>query len=62
MLAALAATAQYPDFFLGSVSVGQNQADVCMSPDGNRAYVAVGFGFATVIDLNDYSDFSLAGL
>jgi DNA-binding beta-propeller fold protein YncE len=62
LLAALAAAAQYPDFFLGSVSVGQNPTDVCLSPDGSRAYVAVGFGFATVIDINDYSDFSLAGL
>ncbi len=62
LLAALAAMAQYPDFFLGSVSVGQNPADVCLSLDGNRAYVAVGFGFATVIDVNNYSDFSLAGL
>ncbi|OPX28622.1 MAG: hypothetical protein B1H09_07550 [Gemmatimonadaceae bacterium 4484_173] len=62
LLAVLSATAQYPDFFLGSVSVGQNPTDVCLSPDGSRAYVAVGFGFATVIDINDYSDFSLAGL
>jgi len=62
LLAALIATAQYPDFFLGSVSVGQDPSDVCLSPDGNRAYVAVGFGFAAIIDVNDYSSFSLAGL
>ncbi len=56
------AIAQYPDTFLGSVSVGQNPMDVCISPDGNRAYAAVEFGFAAVIDINGYSDFSLAEL
>ncbi|MCD4708228.1 MAG: hypothetical protein K8S62_10890 [Candidatus Sabulitectum sp.] len=61
-LIVFAAIAQFPDTFLGSVSVGQNPMDVCLSPDGNRAYAAVEFGFATAIDINGYSDFSLAGL
>ncbi len=62
LLIVFIATAQFPDTFLGSVSVGQNPMDVCLSPDGSRAYVAAGFGFATAIDINGYSDFSLAGL
>ena len=56
------AVAQFPDTLLGSVSVGQYPSDVCISADGNRAYVAVKFGFATAVDINGYSDFSLAGL
>ncbi len=56
------AVAQYPDTLLGSVSVGQNPMDICISPDGHRAYAAVEFGFAAAIDINGYSDFSLAGL
>lgn len=56
------AIAQYPDTFLGSVAVGQNPMDGCLSPDGLRAYAAVEFGFAAAIDIDGYSDFPLAGL
>lgn len=56
------ASAQFPDTLLGTVSVGNNPLDVCMSPDGTRAYAAVEFGFATAIDINGYADFSMAGL
>ncbi|MEA3265787.1 MAG: YncE family protein [Candidatus Fermentibacteria bacterium] len=62
LLISFMAIAQYPDTFLGSVAVGQNPMDVCISPDGLRAYAAVEFGFAAAIDINGYSDFSLAGL
>ncbi|MCK5786717.1 MAG: hypothetical protein KAH54_09185 [Candidatus Sabulitectum sp.] len=62
LIIASIAVAQFPDTLLGSVSVGQNPSDVCLSPDGSRAYVAVKFGFATAIDINGFSDFSLAGL
>ncbi len=56
------ANAQFPDTLLGSVSVGQNPSDVCLSPDGSRAYVAVKFGFAAVVSISGYSDFSLEEL
>lgn len=55
-------TAQFPDTFLGSVSVGNNPVDICVSPDGQRAYAAVEWGYATAVDITGYSDFSLAGL
>ncbi len=58
----ICASAQFPETILGSISVGQNPMDVCISLDGTRAYAAVGFGFATAINVNGYSDFSLAGL
>ena len=62
LTAVICASAQFPETFLGSISVGQNPTDVCISPDGTRAYAAVGFGFATAININGYSDFSFAGL
>ncbi len=62
LVVVFAANAQFPDTFLGSVSVGQNPSDVCFSPDGNRAYVAVKFGFVAVIDVSGYSEFALEEL
>jgi DNA-binding beta-propeller fold protein YncE len=59
---ACAVFAQYPDTFLGSLAVGNGPLDICISPDGDRAYTAVGFGFVTVIDIEGYSQFSLGGL
>lgn len=55
-------TAQFPDTFLGSVSVGNDPVDVCISSDGLRAYAAVQWGYATAVDINGYDDFTLAGL
>lgn len=52
--------AQYPDTFLGSLAMGNGFSDICISPDGNRAYAAVGFGFAVVIDIEGYDEFTLA--
>lgn len=57
-----AVLAQYPETFLGSLSVGSGLADLCISPDGGRAYAAVGFGFVTVIDINGYSEFGMGGM
>ncbi len=54
--------AQYPDTFLGSLAMGNGFADICISPDGNRAYAAVGFGFAAVIDIGGYDEFTLVTL
>ncbi len=60
MLAAVSVThAQYPDTFLGSLSMGNGFADICISPDGDRAYAAVGFGFAAVVDIQGYDEFTL---
>jgi len=61
-LTVLVVTAQFPDTFLGSISVGNNPVDLCISPDGQRAYAAVAWGYATAIDLEGYSELSLAGL
>ncbi len=55
-------TAQFPDTFLGSIAVGNNPVDLCISPDGQRAYAAVEWGFASAVDIQGYSEFSLAGL
>ncbi len=62
LIAVFTASAQYPDTILGSIAVGQNPTDVCISPDGNTAYVAVGFGFATVVDISEYADYSIITL
>lgn len=62
LIAVFTAAAQYPDTILGSISVGQNPTDVCISPDGNTAYVAVGFGFATVVDISEYANYSIITL
>ncbi len=63
MLAAVSVThAQYPDTFLGSLSMGNGFADICISPDGDRAYAAVGFGFAAVVDIQGYDEFTLLQL
>ena len=59
---AAACSAQFPETFLGEVSIGSGPADICISPDGTRAYAAVGWGFAAVVDIDGYDEFSLAGL
>ena len=53
---------QFPDTFLGSISVGNDPVDLCISPDGTRAYAAVEFGYATAVDILGYDSFELAGL
>lgn len=53
---------QFPDTFLGSISVGSDPVDLCISPDGTRAYAAVEFGYATAVDILGYDSFELAGL
>ncbi len=53
---------QFPDTFLGSISVGSDPVDLCISPDGTRAYAAVEFGYATAVDILGYDSFDLAGL
>lgn len=55
-------TAQFPDTFLGSMSVGNEPVDLCISPDGQRAYTAAAWGFAAVIDIEGYDQFTFAGL
>lgn len=62
LLAALSLFSQFPDTFLGSVSVGNGPADICFSPVGDRAYVAVSYGFVTVIDIDGYDDFTFSSL
>jgi len=56
------AHAQFPNTFLGSLAVGSDPVDICISPDGQRAYAAVAWGFATAVDINGYGEISLAGL
>lgn len=60
--AAALSTAQYPDTFLGEVPIGSGPADICISPDGTRAYAAVSWGFAAVVEINGYNDFTLTDL
>jgi len=62
LLVLLSVVAQFPDTFLGSVSVGNNPVDVCVSPDGERAYAAVEWGYASAVNIEDYDVFSFAGL
>ena len=62
LVAVFTAAAQYPDTILESIAVGQNPTDICISPDGNTAYVAVGFGFTTVVDITEYADYSINAL
>jgi len=54
-LTAFAGDSAYPDSVVATVSTGNSPRSVCCHPSGDYLYVAIGYGYVTVIRTSDYS-------
>jgi len=55
LVPAMAGAQAFPDSLVATVTTGMHPMGLCCHPDGGAVYVAVGYGYLTVVDTDDWS-------